>query len=452
MAKDGGIYKRGNVYWIKYYRGGKPYYESTTSDKESEAKQLLRKRLGQISEGRFFGLRPERVKFEDLAQGFVNDYRINGKRSLDKPERSVRHLQHFFGSMRAIDITTDKVRAYISDRLDDGVANGEINRELAALKRMFNLALQQTPPKVPQKPYIPMLQEKNVRKGFFEHDEFVALRAALPSEIRPVVTFAYHTGWRKEEVLALTWDRVDLHARAVRLDPGTTKNDDGRLIYLDGELFDTLVNLKRERDLHHPHCPAVFYRAGKPIKDFRAAWGAACQAVGLEGKLFHDFRWTAVRNMVRAGIPERVAQQISGHKTRSVFDRYHIVSDSDLREAAKRQASYAEREMVTKTVTVDTIEQLWRDELQEAKSLKELVPEVGLEPTRRADLRGILSPVRLPIPPLRHQSFTRGLSAVCYLFSAVRSRYSCDRAGLYDTVKLVTCQGLRVRSSPFVQV
>jgi integrase len=145
------------------------------------------------------------VKFEDLAQGFVNDYRINGKRSLDKPERSVRHLQHFFGSMRAVDITTDKVRAYISDRLDDGVANGEINRELAALKRMFNLALQQTPPKVPQKPYIPMLQEKNVRKGFFEHDEFVALRAALPSEIRPVVTFAYHTGWRKEEVLALTW-------------------------------------------------------------------------------------------------------------------------------------------------------------------------------------------------------------------------------------------------------
>jgi integrase len=274
----------------------------------------------------------------------------------------VRHLQGFFGGMRAVEITTDKVRTYISERQDQSMSNAEINRELAALKRMFNLALQQTPPKVPQKPYIPMLQEQNVRKGFFEHDEFVALRAAAPLELRSVVTFAYYTGWRKEEVLESTWDRVDLQARTVRLDPGTTKNSDGRLIYLDGELLETVTALKRERDLLYPHCRWVFHRQGKGIKDFRAAWDSACQAVGLEGKLFHDFRRTAVRNMVRAGVPERVAQQISGHKTRSVFDRYHIVSDSDLREAAKRQASYVSREMVTKTVTVADIEQLWQGE------------------------------------------------------------------------------------------
>jgi integrase len=336
MAKDGHIYKRGNVYWIKYYRGGKPYYESTKSSKEAEAKRLLRQRLGQIADGRFFGLRPERVRFEDLAQDFINDYRVNGKRSLDKAERSVRHLQGFFGGMRSVEITTDKVRSYISERQDDGVSNGEINRELAALKRMFNLALQQTPPKVPQKPYIPMLKEGSPRGGFFEHDEFLALRAALPLELRPVVTFAYYTGWRKREVLGMTWDRVDLQVRTARLHPGTTKNDDGRIIYLDGELFATLAELKRQ----HPFGRWVFHRHGEPIKDFRGAWDRACLEVGLEGKVFHDFRRTAVRNMVRAGIPERVAQQISGHKTRAVFDRYHIVSDSDLREAAKRQAQY----------------------------------------------------------------------------------------------------------------
>jgi integrase len=370
MAKDGHIYKRGTVYWIKYYRGGKPYYESTKSTKETDAKRLLRQRLGQISEGRFFGLRPERVRFEELAQDLLSDYRINGKRSLDKAQRSVRHLQGSFGSMRAVDITTDKIRTYISERQDEDISNAEINRELAALKRMFNLALQQTPPKVLQRPYIPMLQERNVRKGFFEHDEFVALRAAVPLELRPMVTFAYYTGWRKEEILELTWDCVDLHERTMRLNPGTTKNSDGRLIYLDGELLEILTALKREHDVLYPHCPRVFHRKGTEIKDFRAAWHSACQAVGLEGKLFHDFRRTAVRNMVRAGIPERVAQQISGHKTRSVFDRYHIVSDSDLREAAKRQVSYAEREMVTKTVTVADIERLWQGEKNKPKSLE----------------------------------------------------------------------------------
>lgn len=154
-----------------------------------------------MAEGRFFGLRPESVKIKDLAKDFVNDYRINGKRSLDKAQRSVRHLQSFLGGMRALDLTTDKVTTYIGDRQDAGMSNAEINRELAALKRMFNLALQQSPPKLPQKPHIPMLQERNVRKGFFEHEELVALGVALPLEVRPVVTFAYYTGWGKEGVL-----------------------------------------------------------------------------------------------------------------------------------------------------------------------------------------------------------------------------------------------------------
>jgi integrase len=161
----------------------------------------------------------------------------------------------------------------------------------------------------------------------------------------------------------LTWERVDLQARTVRLTPGTTKNSDSRFIYLDGELFDMLTAVKRQRDLFYPHCPHMSHRNGKGIKDFRAAWDSACQVVGLEGKLFHDLRRTAVRNMVRAGIPERVAQQISGHKTHSVFGRYHIVSDSDLREAAKRQTNYVTQEMVT----VGDIERLWRDEKSNEK-------------------------------------------------------------------------------------
>lgn len=165
---------------------------------------------------------------------------------------------------------------FVSARQQEKAANATINRELAALKRMLNLGLQAE--KIYRKPYIPMLQENNVRKGFFEHGEFLTLRDDLPEELRPVVTFAYYTGWRKREILSLKWNQVDLAAKAVRLDPGTTKNREGRTIALDGELLEVIQGQWERRKVaeipgQSPTllCPYVFHREGKVIRDFRGA-------------------------------------------------------------------------------------------------------------------------------------------------------------------------------------
>ncbi len=185
-----------------------------------------------------------------------------------------------------------------------------------------------------------MLKESNVRKGFFEHEQFLAVRSALPEEIRPIVTFAYRCGWRKGEILNLTWDKVDLKQGVVRLDPGETKNDEARMLYMDEELWKEMRVLHSKRRLG---CPYVFQRNGVPIRDFRDSWDTACTRAKVDGRFLHDFRRTAVRNMVRAGVPEGVAMKITGHKTRSVFDRYNIVSDEDLKDAARKLKGYLDQ-------------------------------------------------------------------------------------------------------------
>jgi integrase len=365
--KDGNSVE-GEVYWIKYYRHGKPYRESSKTEKITEAQRLLKKREGEIAEGKLPGIYFDKVTFDELAKELVTDYTINGKDTLKRVKWSIDCLKKSFEAMRATDITTDKIQAHIEKRMKEGLSNASINRELAVLKRMFNLGARSTPPKVNLVPYIPTLKESNTRKGFFEIEEFLSLRDALPYYLKPVVTFAYHTGWRVGEILDLIWDRVDLKQGIITLNPGETKNEGARTLYLNEELSKEMKNLHSKR---HLGCPFVFHHNGKKIKRITRAWGTACIKAGLceplrdengepvvrrikkgkikekivlvPTKLFHDFRRTGVRNMVRAGVPERVAMMISGHKTRSVFERYNIVSDQDLKEAAKKMQTYHEK-------------------------------------------------------------------------------------------------------------
>ncbi len=348
------IYKRGNIYWLKYYRNGKPYYESTGSQKETDARKLLKKREGEISEGKLPGVYFDRVRFDELAKDLITDYEINNRKSQKRIALSLSHLTNVFGGVRVTSIDTPRIQRYIQDRLDEGAANGSINRELAALKRMLNIGARQTPPKVDRVPYIPMLKENNVRKGFFEHGDYLALMDTLPDYLKGFVAFGYKTGWRVSEIGNLKWSQVDRDQGIVRIEPGEAKNDEGRTVYLDEELQEVFNRQWESRKKGEKLLPYVFLnREGNDkVRRFNCVWDRACKEAGIGKRLFHDCRRTAIRNMVRAGIPEKVAMMVSGHRTRAVFDRYNIVNDTDLKLAAQRQEAYLKGQKVTKTVTI----------------------------------------------------------------------------------------------------
>lgn len=377
----GTVYSRSRspYLWIKYYQHGRPVRESTETKSEVVARRMLRAREGDVERGIPIDPKVGRITFHEAREDLLNDYKANRKRTyVDAKRRIDKHLAPFFGNKRMSSINTSDIRAYIAKRLADtwiarparrvkrrngtweevpeerkAVSAAEINRELTVLKRMFSLAVQAG--KLHHKPHIPMLREDNVRVGFFEREQYEAVLAHLPEGMRPVVTFAYVTGWRiNSEVLTLQWRQVDLRVGEVRLHPGTTKNREGRVFYLTPELHQLLKGQRAAADdiqrqnamivqhvfFHRALTKAgeLGYLAGRPISQdgFYHAWQRARTAAGCPGSIPHDFRRTAIRNMVRAGIPERVAMKLSGHRTRSVFDRYNVVSDGDLREAAHR--------------------------------------------------------------------------------------------------------------------
>jgi integrase len=202
--------------------------------------------------------------------------------------------------------------------------------------------------KVLRLPVIDKLKEAAPRQGFFEQGEYDAIRHQLRADLQAAVALEHAFGWRTQsEVLVLERRQLDLEAGTLRLDAGTTKNDEGRIVYLTLELKSVLgAQVDRVRVLERKLGRIIPYlfphlegrHRGERLRDFRKAWATACKRADVAGRIRHDFRRTAVRNMVNLGVPERVAMKVTGHKTRAVFDRYHIVSPADLQDVAKRLA------------------------------------------------------------------------------------------------------------------
>jgi integrase len=332
------------IWWVKYYVNGRPVREGTGTEKETDARRFLKEREGRVATGAPILPRADRVRYEEIAQDLRQHYQSHGTRDLVEAGCRLTHLDSFFANRRAASIAPDDVDKYVLKRQSEGVANGTINRELEVLGRMLRLAFENG--KLLRMPIIRKPKANGPRQGFFEGEQFEAVRRQLPPDMQTAISVAYAFGWRMQsEVLTLERRQLDLEAGTIRLEPGTTKNDDGRIVYVPADLKPSLAaQVERVRTLERQTGRIIPYlfphlagqHRGERIKDFVKRWRTACKKAGVPGRLRHDFRRTAVRNMVNRGVSERVAMTITGHKTRAVFDRYHIVSPADLRDAAQK--------------------------------------------------------------------------------------------------------------------
>jgi integrase len=358
----------GKVWWCSYAANGRAIRESTGCTTKGEAQRFLDSRKGKVADGQAILPRLDRIPYEEVAADLRLDYKTTGKRKLKEAESRLAHLDRFFQGRRVASIGKVDITQFVAARQTDGASNGTINRDLAVLGKMLRVACDNN--KLLRMPVIQKLREANPRSGFFERSQFDAVKRHLRPDLQVATSIAFYFGWRTQsEVLTLNLSQVDLNACTIRIEPGGSKNREARTVYLTPELH-SLLQAQVDRvellsmSLGRP-IPYLFPildkgpHQGERLLDFRKAWRTACKAamlegltgealetrkaemkanpkLGLLGSLRHDFRRTAVRNMVRSGVSERVAMQITGHKTRSVFDRYCIVSPADLKEAARK--------------------------------------------------------------------------------------------------------------------
>ncbi len=344
--KDPAKWIESKHWWIQFYHH-RQIRKPTKTENFQEAVRMLNRELELAAAGKILPLEAERMKFSDLTKLVIRDYKRNERKSTERAEAAIWHLSSYFGETKPAEIDFSAIDAYVDYRKEiDKHANATIIYELKILKRGFNLA-STILGKIPK---FPVLSTANIRKGFFEDEDFEVFVKHFHEDLQPALRFSYLTGWRiKSEVFPLQWSQVDFKAGEVRLDPGTTKNDEGRTLpfALLPELQELLENQKAKTDLirreQHRIIPWVFHRNGHRILSIKEAWKIAIDKSKIGKKIPHDFRRTAVRRFERAGVPRSVAMKLVGHKTEAIYRRYAIVAPQDLADGMKRLADYQEK-------------------------------------------------------------------------------------------------------------
>jgi len=382
---------RSSYWWISYYAHGKEEREvarhvrtglklEATEKNRHEAERWLKRRLGELAAeqhgGRaFIGPQQERVTINELLDSLERDYKLRDKWN-PKAASHLKPLRDYFGTWRAVEVTSDAVGKYIENLRVEEYSNASINRRTQLLGQAFKVAMRNK--QISSAPFIPRLSEiGNERQGFFETADFEAVAAHLPDYLQDLARFGFLTGWRKGSIKSLRWS--DVGDDVIYLRAENSKGRKAETMPLEGELA-AIIERRRaaqtneDKDGNQRFAEFVFHSDGQPIGNFRKAWATACCAAGVGkrvcpqcggdvneerycptcstrwaakelkyvGRIFHDFRRTASRNMIVAAVPQAVAMKITGHRTDSMFRRYAIVNEEQKREAlAKTQQHLA---------------------------------------------------------------------------------------------------------------
>jgi len=333
---EGGLFKmKGSRMWYgQWYVNGKPVRVSLKTDTKEVAKRELRRLMGDAERGAAPANETRKLRYGKLRQALLDDYARRGNKSLqtlaDGTETiwGLSPLDKFFGysaehqGSLVSAITVDAIRGFMRQRQQEKTGSAAINRSLALLRRMLNIA--RIDGKIQFMPVIRLLKEPPPRKGFVIRAQFEHLLSKLHAHLRPLVTFLYYCGVRVGEATQIDWSQVDLQGALIRLEREQTKTSEPRIVPLPDVLLHTLKRVKKKEGL-------VF-----DDTNLREEWTKAVAVAGMPRLLVHDLRRSAIRNLIAAGVPEKVAMSISGHKTRAVFDRYHIVDATDVVNAMNK--------------------------------------------------------------------------------------------------------------------
>jgi len=334
---SGSLYRRWRTWWVSYRVGGKVVRESCKTDSKKEAEAFLRDRLVGVDRGTVTASTAQ-TTLADLERLVLADHEANGRRSSRNVTACFKRIhKHVGAETKARGITIATVEAYKATRLREKAKPATVNRELAYLRRGFRLAIRHGV--LAARPDFSLLAERNARSGFLDPDQLEAVARHLDADGADFVRFLYWSGWRRSEAVNLEWRSVDRKAGVIRIE--RTKTDEPRTIPYAA--LPQLVEVCERRWAKHEALaakrivsPWVFTRKGRRMSSL--GWDEACRKAGLPGRIVHDLRRSAARNMLRAGIPQRVAMLIGGWKTDSVFRRYAIVDERLMSEELKKLA------------------------------------------------------------------------------------------------------------------